>query len=103
MMLDDAHVPVFNPMRQVWFPPDLSNAASLNAMVAHSAAHFARMQGFNRSTEALKSEAEAMWIVKRWMNDPELALRDDILAAVLRLLTYEVFLNTRTRDVDINR
>jgi hypothetical protein len=80
----------FNPMRDVWVPLDLSNAASFNAIMAHSAAHLARMRGYRSSTEALKFKAEAMRIVSIWMKDEHLALSDDVFAAVLRLLTYEV-------------
>ncbi|KAM0553320.1 hypothetical protein ACHAPJ_007333 [Fusarium lateritium] len=81
-------------MRDVWCPLDLSNAASFNAIMAHAAAHLARMQGFRQSKEALKFKTEAVRIVKVWMDDPELALSDDVLAAVLRLLTYERYWGT---------
>ncbi|KAM5349382.1 hypothetical protein ACJ41O_005887 [Fusarium nematophilum] len=94
MMFEDIHVQGFNPMRDVWFPLDLSNAASFNAIMAHSAAHLARMQGFHQSKEALRFKAEAVRIVKIWMEDSELALGDDVLAAVLRLLTYERYWGT---------
>lgn len=80
----------FNPMRDVWFPLDFSNAASFNAIMAHSAAHLARMQGIKSSTEALKYKAEAMRIVTGWLCDPKMALSDEMLAAVIRLLTYAV-------------
>ncbi|RTE83572.1 hypothetical protein BHE90_001816 [Fusarium euwallaceae] len=94
MMFDDAHGQAFNPMRDVWCPLDLSNAASFNAIMAHSAAHLARMQGLRQSKEALKFKAEAVRIVQVWMEDPERALSDDVLAAVLRLLTYERYWGT---------
>ncbi|KID72858.1 uncharacterized protein G6M90_00g004080 [Metarhizium brunneum] len=84
----------FNPMRDVWLPLDLSNAASFNAVMAHSAAHLARMQGFRTSAEALKFKAEAMRIVSVWMKDKHLALSDEVFAAVLRLLTYERYWGT---------
>ncbi|KAJ3457006.1 hypothetical protein MRS44_014147 [Fusarium solani] len=90
MMFDDVHSQAFNPMRDVWCPLDLSNAASFNAIMAHSAAHLARMQGLRQSKEALKFKAEAVRIVQVWMDDPGRALSDDVLAAVLRLLTYEI-------------
>ena len=90
MMFSDGPVSAFNPMRDVWFPLDLSNAASFNAIMAHAAAHLARMQGRRFSMEALKFKAEAMRILGLWMSDERLALSDDVLAAVLRLLTYEV-------------
>lgn len=90
MMFDDSGASTFNPMRDVWFPLDLSNAASFNAVMAHSAAHLARMQGREISAEALNFKAEAVRIVSAWTNDPNLALSDDNASAILRLLTYEV-------------
>ncbi|KAG8413953.1 hypothetical protein J3458_011610 [Metarhizium acridum] len=84
----------FNPMRDVWLPLDLSNAASFNAIMAHSAAHLARKQGFRASAEALKFKAEAMRIVSVWMKDKHLALSDEVFAAVLRLLTYDRYWGT---------
>lgn len=90
MIFDDSGASSFNPMRDVWLPLDLSNAASFNAIMAHSAAHLARMQGFKTSTEALRFKAEAVHIVTSWMNEDNHGLGDDILAAVLRLMTYEV-------------
>ncbi|KAI8713776.1 hypothetical protein NCS52_01223200 [Fusarium sp. LHS14.1] len=94
MMFDDVHSQAFNPMRDVWCPLDLSNAASFNAIMAHSAAHLAGMQGLRQSKEALKFKAEAVRIVQVWMDDPQRALSDDVLAAVLRLLTYERYWGT---------
>ncbi|KAJ3497514.1 hypothetical protein NLG97_g1844 [Lecanicillium saksenae] len=96
MMFEDLPSSTFNPMRDVWFPLDLSNAASFNAVMAHSAAHLAQVQGIQDSEEALKFKMEAVRIVTMWMNDPERALSDDAFAAVLRLLTYERYWGTET-------
>lgn len=90
MMFDTLNVNNFNPVRDVWFPLDLSNAASFNAVMAHSAAHLARMQGLKIPREALNYKAEAVRIVMWWINDSARALSDEVLAAVLRLLAYEV-------------
>ena len=89
-MFEDLPSSTFNPMRDVWFPLDLSNAASFNAVMAHSAAHLAHVQGIHDSEEALRFKMEAVRIVTLWMSDSERALSDDAFAAVLRLLTYEV-------------
>lgn len=83
----------FSPMRDVWLPLDLSNPASFNALMALSAAHLSRMQGFSQSEVALEFKSEAVRIVQLWMQDPERAVSDDVLAAILRLLTFEVCLN----------
>lgn len=90
MMFDRLSNTGFNPMRDVWLPLDLSNAASFNALMAHSAAHLARLQGYRTSDKALEFKAEAIRIVTLWMGDPALCLSDEIIAAVLRLLTFEV-------------
>ncbi|KAI0913252.1 tachykinin family protein [Ustulina deusta] len=88
-MMFNIHTSTFNPMRDVWFPLDLSNAASFNAIMAHSAAHLARMQGFSVSNEAVRFKVEAVGIVQFWARDPALALSDDTIAAILRLLSFE--------------
>ncbi|KAI1033207.1 hypothetical protein LB503_008571 [Fusarium chuoi] len=84
----------FSPMRDVWLPLDLSNPASFNALMALSAAHLSRMQGFSQSEVALEFKSEAVRIVQLWMQDPERAVSDDVLAAILRLLTYERYWGT---------
>ncbi|EGX89479.1 hypothetical protein CCM_07731 [Cordyceps militaris CM01] len=84
----------FNPLRDVFFPLDLSNAAAFNAVMAQSAAHLARMQGRLRSTEALQFKAEAIRILSEWMADDKMALSDDVLAAVSRILAYERYWGT---------
>ncbi|KAG4273557.1 hypothetical protein FPRO04_09680 [Fusarium proliferatum] len=84
----------FSPMRDVWLPLDLSNPASFNALMALSAAHLSRMQGFSQSEIALEFKSEAVRIVQLWMQDPERAVSDDVLAAILRLLTYERYWGT---------
>ncbi|RYC62750.1 hypothetical protein CHU98_g3477 [Xylaria longipes] len=89
-MMFNMHASVFNPMRDVWFPLDLSNAASFNAIMAHSAAHLSRMQGFPVSNEAVRFKVEAVGIVQSWARDPTLALSDDTIAAILRLLSFEI-------------
>ncbi|TGJ84174.1 hypothetical protein E0Z10_g4606 [Xylaria hypoxylon] len=89
-MMFNIHTSTFNPMRDVWFPLDLSNAASFNAIMAHSAAHLARMQGFPVSNEAVRFKVEAVRIVQIWARDPALALSDDTIAAILRLLSFEI-------------
>ncbi|KAI0525963.1 tachykinin family protein [Xylaria bambusicola] len=88
-MMFNMHTSDFNPMRDVWLPLDLSNAASFNAIMAHSAAHLARMQGFPVSNEAVQFKIEAVGIVQCWARDPGLALSDDTIAAILRLLSFE--------------
>ncbi|KAE8376119.1 hypothetical protein BDV26DRAFT_294351 [Aspergillus bertholletiae] len=100
MMFDDVNIPSFNPMKDVWFPLDLSNAASFYGIMAHSAAHLAHLYaGMNpakgtSSTDALKYKAEAVSILSTWMADPEKSLSNDAFAAVIRLLTFERYWGT---------
>ncbi|KAH6649040.1 hypothetical protein BKA67DRAFT_682151 [Truncatella angustata] len=79
----------FNPMIDVWFPLDLSNAASFNAIMAHAAAHLNMMQGKKRSTEALRFKNEAIRIISDWMTASSGCPNDEVFAAVVRLLTFE--------------
>lgn len=96
MMFDDMPTSNFNPMKDVWFPLDLSNPASFNAIMAHSAAHLAHYYGGvtptkgTKSAEALRFKADAVEILNQWVNDPEKALSNDTFAAAVRLLTFEV-------------
>ncbi|KAF5672840.1 tachykinin family [Fusarium circinatum] len=94
MMFGPSPDGVFSPMRDVWLPLDLSNPASFNALMALSAAHLSRMQGFSQSEVALEFKSEAVRIVQLWMQDPERAVSDDVLAAIIRLLTYERYWGT---------
>ncbi|KAE8309787.1 hypothetical protein BDV41DRAFT_419970 [Aspergillus transmontanensis] len=100
MMFDDVAIPSFNPMKDVWFPLDLSNAASFYGIMAHSAAHLAHLYaGMNpsrgtSSTDALKYKSEAVRILSTWMADPEKSLSNDAFAAVIRLLTFERYWGT---------
>jgi hypothetical protein len=90
MMFEDTPSMDFNPMRDVWFPLDLSNAASFNGMMAHSAAHLAYLRGERHSIEVLKYKSEAVSQVNRWLQNENTALSDHTFAAVVRLLTFEV-------------
>ncbi|KAI7764903.1 hypothetical protein LZL87_005616 [Fusarium oxysporum] len=94
MMFGPSPDGAFSPMRDVWLPLDLSNPASFNALMALSAAHLSRMQGFSQSEVALEFKSEAVRIVQLWMQDPERAVSDDVLASILRLLTYERYWGT---------
>ncbi|KAF5989662.1 hypothetical protein FBULB1_665 [Fusarium bulbicola] len=94
MMFGPSPDGAFSPMRDVWLPLDLSNPASFNALMALSAAHLSRMQGFSQSEVALEFKSEAVRIVQLWMQDPERAVSDDVLAAIIRLLTYERYWGT---------
>ncbi|PYI09603.1 hypothetical protein BO78DRAFT_404830 [Aspergillus sclerotiicarbonarius CBS 121057] len=100
MMFESFPAPSFNPMRDVWFPLDLSNPASFNAIMAHSAAHLAHYYGATtptqgtNSVEALRFKADAVKILSQWLNDPQKALSNDAFAAVVRLLTFERYWGT---------
>jgi hypothetical protein len=100
MMFEELEVTEFNPMRDVWFPLDLSNASSFNCIMAHSAAHLAHLyagtpprRGTN-SADALKYKIEAVRILRLWLADPEKELSDDSFAATVRLLTFERYWGT---------
>ncbi|KAJ5670104.1 uncharacterized protein N7477_005467 [Penicillium maclennaniae] len=100
MMFEDLGIPTFNPMKDVWFPLDLSNASSFNAIMAHSAAHLSHLyagtspQRATNSSDALKYKSEAVRILHEWVSIPEKALSYDAFAAVIRLLTFERYWGT---------
>lgn len=89
MMFDTLPTSNFNPMREIWFPLDLSNIASFNCVMAHSAAHLAYSYG-GTSTEALKFKESAIQTLNQWLGDKEKAISNDAFVAVVRLLTFEV-------------
>lgn len=89
-MFDNSPSVEFNPMRDVWFPLDLSNAASFYGMMAHAAAHLAYLRGEKNSVEVLKFKSEATSLVNRWLSNSATMLSDHTFAAVVRLMTFEV-------------
>lgn len=89
-MLSYAPASIINTVRDIWLPLDFSNAASFNVCMAHAAAHLERAQGQRCSTTALEFKLEAVQIISGWIQNKAKALSDDMFAAVLRLLTYEV-------------
>ncbi|CAG8902113.1 unnamed protein product [Penicillium egyptiacum] len=91
MMFEDLDVIEFNPMKDVWFPLDLSNASSFNCIMAHSAAHLSHLYAGTPPR-----------ILRLWLGDPEKELSDDSFAAVVRLPTYERYWGTE-QDWKIHR
>ncbi|KAK9235706.1 hypothetical protein V1525DRAFT_347776 [Lipomyces kononenkoae] len=94
MMLEEVSIESFNPMKDISFPLDLSNASSFNTLMAHSAAHLAYSQGATDFPDALIYKAEALRILNVWLNDPVNSLSDNAFAAVVRLLSFESFWGT---------
>ena len=95
-MFEELNITDFNPMKDVWFPLDLSNPSSFNCIMAHAAAHISHLYSGastgreTSSSDALMFKAEAVRILNLWLADPEKKLSDDAFAAVIRLLTFEV-------------
>ncbi|KAH8799340.1 hypothetical protein F5884DRAFT_119433 [Xylogone sp. PMI_703] len=89
MIFDQSTDRGFNLIREVWVRIDISNAASFNGMIAHAAAHRACMRGKSILSAALEYKLEALSLVNTWLQDPTLAVGDDVLSGVLRLLTFE--------------
>jgi hypothetical protein len=82
--------PTFLPLSNVYVPIDLSDQASTHATLAHSASHLAYLHGKPSSISALSHKSAAIKLINESLNDPKAAVSDGILAAVLRLLTFEV-------------
>jgi len=77
-------------LRNVYIPIDLSNQASTHVILAHAAIHLAYLSGKSASISALHHKTAAIKLINESLNDSELAVSDDTLAAVLRVLTFEV-------------
>lgn len=90
MVFDGNPTRSFNPLLDIWLPLDLSNAAAFNAMMANSAAHLSMMQGKRNSSESLHFKDEALRIIGDWLAESSGAPSDEVIAAVLRLMSYEV-------------
>ena len=82
--------PTFFPLSNAYIPVDLSNPASTHATLAHAAIHMAHLSGKSNSISALYHKTAAIKFINESLNDPELAVSDGTLAAVLRVLTFEV-------------
>jgi Fungal specific transcription factor domain len=82
--------PTFLPLSNAYVPIDLSDQASTHATLAHAASHIAYLHGKPSSVSALSHKSAAIKLVNESLNDPEVAVSDGVLAAVLRLLTFEV-------------
>ncbi|ETS75108.1 hypothetical protein PFICI_13592 [Pestalotiopsis fici W106-1] len=89
MVFDGNPTKSFNPLLDVWLPLDLSNAAAFNALMANSAAHLSMMQGKRYSPESLHFKNEALRIIGEWLTESSGAPSDEVIAAVLRMMTYE--------------
>ncbi|KAJ5233157.1 hypothetical protein N7468_006113 [Penicillium chermesinum] len=108
MMFEDLQANEFNPMKDVWFPLDLSNASSFNCIMAHSAAHLSHLYTGSSptpgttSSEALKYKLEAIRILQIYLSNPETELSEHAFAATIRLLTFERYWGT-VEDWNIHR
>lgn len=104
MMFEDLDTIGFNPMREVWFPLDLSNASSFNCIMAHSAAHLAHLYAGtcpgrgSDSADALKYKAGAVMVLRIWLDAPEKELHSNAIAAIVRLLTFEVRISQKENE-----
>jgi hypothetical protein len=82
--------PTFLPLSNLYVPIDLSNQAWTHATLAHAAIHMAHLYGKSSSISALNHKSAAIKLINKSLNDPKTAVSDDTLAAVLRMLTFEV-------------
>jgi hypothetical protein len=90
---------VFDPIRDLYIPVDLSQVASVHGILAHSASHMAYLrQEKSNSLQALNHKMRAIQLVNEALNDPVRGVSDDIVSAVLRLLTFEVGQITSFKD-----
>ncbi|KAH8668128.1 hypothetical protein BGZ60DRAFT_43924 [Tricladium varicosporioides] len=86
--------PVFNPMKHLYTPIDLSHEAAVHAILAHTASHIACVRGERTSNTAISHKMAAIHLVNTYLNDPVKSVSDETFSAVLRLLTYERYWGT---------
>lgn len=82
--------PTFVPISNLYVPINLSDQATTHATLAHSANHMAYLHGQPSPISALSHKIAAIKLVNEALNDPEIAVSDGTIAAVLRLVTFEV-------------
>ena len=76
---------------------DLSNSAAFCALMAHASAHVAYLHGQVKSLESEKFRTLAVGIIAKWLADERRSTQDETLAAIARLLMFEV--SSRARSV----
>lgn len=80
----------FTPFKDIWMPLDLSNAASFNGILAHAAADLFGSRLEENRSETLKYKTEAIGMINKWLSSTVTAMKDEVFAGVVRLLTFEV-------------
>lgn len=80
----------FTPFRDIWIPLDLSNAASFHGILAHAAADLNGRREDAAKSEVLKFKTEAIGTINLWLSTSTTAIKDEVFAGVVRLLTFEV-------------
>ncbi|KAK5799801.1 hypothetical protein VI817_002013 [Penicillium citrinum] len=86
-----------SPFRDIWIPIDLSNAASFNGILAHAAADLNGRREDEDKSEILKFKTEAIGTINLWLKSSTGAIKDKVVAGVVRLLTFERYWGTRDR------
>jgi hypothetical protein len=82
--------PTYAPISNLFVPIHLSDEATTHATLAHSANHMAYIRGQPSPLSALSHKIASIKLVNEALNDPEIAVSDGTIAAVLRLATFEV-------------
>ncbi|KAJ5974774.1 hypothetical protein N7481_008481 [Penicillium waksmanii] len=80
----------FSPFKDIWIPLDLSNSASFNGILAHAAADLNGRREDEDKSEILKFKTEAIGTINLWLSTSTNAIKDEVFAGVVRLLTFEV-------------
>ncbi|KAJ5989678.1 hypothetical protein N7481_004888 [Penicillium waksmanii] len=80
----------FSPFKDIWIPLDLSNAASFNEILAHAAADLNGRREDEDKSDILKFKTEAIGTINLWLSTSTNAIKDEVIAGVVRLLTFEV-------------
>ncbi|KAJ5215181.1 uncharacterized protein N7469_011672 [Penicillium citrinum] len=89
-----------SPFRDIWIPIDLSNAASFNGILAHAAADLNGRREDEDKSEILKFKTEAIGTINLWLKSSTSAIKDKVVAGVVRLLTFEAYSGLGDRSGD---
>lgn len=76
-------------MRDLYLPIDLSQEASVQTILAHSASHMAYLRGERSSAKAVMHKMTAIRLVNEYLNDPIKSISDEAFSTVMRLITFE--------------
>ncbi|KAH8602107.1 hypothetical protein B0O99DRAFT_735571 [Bisporella sp. PMI_857] len=82
--------PIFDQIKDLYAPVNLSHVASVHGVLAHSACHLAYLrQDRSLSVQGITHKMAAIHLVNQALNEPMKAVSDETFSAVIKLLSFE--------------